>query len=84
MEASSLDIELSVYADYLASLTLELTTDEVETSEEVPAYSLLQLAGKINGNFGMYFGSALFHLQYSRYGTIILYTICKCYKNYFG
>ncbi len=52
--------------DYLASLTLELTTDDIEVTEEVPADSWGQLAGRINGNLGMFFGLAVFRLTYSK------------------
>ncbi len=66
MMASSLEIELGDFSNPLALLTMELSTDEVETLEEVPADSWIQFAGKVNGNIGMFFGFSLFHLSYTK------------------
>ena len=66
MMASSLEIELGDYSDPLALLTMELSTDDIETLEEVPADSWIQLAGKVNGNIGMFFGFSLFRLSYTK------------------
>ena len=66
MEASSIEIEISNHMDSLAALTMELSTDDVETYEEVPADSWFQFAGKVNGNIGMFFGLALYQLTYDR------------------
>ncbi len=72
MEASSLLMELTSHADSIALLTLELSTDDVETFEEVPADSWSQFAGKINGNIGMFFGFSMFHLRLARCVKLIL------------
>ncbi len=57
---------MSSYANSVALLTLELSTDDVETVEQVPADSWYKFAGKVNGNIGMFFGFSLFHLTYDR------------------
>ena len=61
-----MEFEFINVMDALGMLTMELSTDDVETFKDVPADSWFQLAGKINGNIGMYFGFSVFHLAYAR------------------
>ncbi len=66
VEGSSMPLELVNVIDSVGTLTLELSTDDIEKVIEVPADSWLSLAGNIVGNIGMCFGFSVFRLRPSR------------------
>ncbi len=70
-----MQVEFTHVMDATGFLTLELSTDDVETFSEVPADSWLKLAGKITGSIGMFFGFSLFYLTFARYRWIMMFSI---------
>ncbi len=46
-------------SDKIALLTLELSTESIETIEQAPAYSFANFLGDIGGNVGIFFSSSI-------------------------
>ncbi len=75
---TSLAQEFAPHMDRACLLTLELSTGDVETDFEVPAYSVGGFIGNVAGNLGMIFGMSLYAIpfatitSYDRYNTYYL------------
>ncbi len=69
MSSSSTGIHLNSQDNTAAFLTLELSTESIQTIEQVPAYPLQGFFGDIGGNIGILFGFSIMNLKLAYYGN---------------
>ncbi len=75
--------------DKACFLTLRLSTEDVETVVEIPAYSIWSFVGNVAGNLGMLFGTSIYSIPFSairtydRYSqTVKVILIASCYYGF--
>ncbi len=64
METST-ELEFAPHFDKASILTIKLSTADVETVYEIPAYYLWGFVGNVAGNLGMIFGTSLYSIGFS-------------------
>ncbi len=59
LEVTSTELKLTPQMDKIGTITFQLSTEDVETETEVPAYTISSLLSDIGGNVGIFTGLSL-------------------------
>ncbi len=60
LELTSTSLKMTPQMNKLGFITFQLSTEDVETEREVPAYTLLSLLSDLGGNIGIFTGISFF------------------------
>ncbi len=71
--ASSMSIQAFRKLSDFGIITMELSTEDVETIKEVPSYTVFDFLSDVCGNVGMFFGLSLLKTQFSEKAFIERY-----------